>query len=442
MTSKPLASRPMRSARKRAGSSSTTRTLVTKRPSPRSAVPATVRTSLAGSARSGRPLPRETPTPTRPPWASTNAFAMARPRPARPPPAPRWKRSNISSRWSGGTPGPESETASSIASGDPRRRVASTRISRAGRAVPGGVLEQVRQRLGDEGGVDLGRREVGGDHLSQAGGVECAVHERSGFVDEVLHHDRLAFRASGTCLEPPEVEHGADEAGQAIGLLLDRLEQFTTGRVCEHYPRLSQVGYSDFDRGERRAQIVGDRADERGAPRVDLLEKIGAQCLVAQLRPLDGEGGVVGVGREQGTIVDVERPASQHEKANRAPGGCEGNLAQQSTGDDASGQRSGRARSGHEPFERLTLKGDAHRCHHLEITRLLRRKHQGDRLEVEGSEDARGHDPEHLARPACQPRAAPTARGADASRWRCGRHRPGAAEDARQPWPRGATTAT
>ncbi len=109
------------------------------------------------------------------------------------------------------------------------------------RAVPGSVLEQVRQRLGDERRVHLEGRKVLGDDPSQARGVERGLDQRGGLINEVVYHDRLAFWPAGPGFESPKLEHGAHKARQAVGLLLDRLQEVAAGCFSEHDPWLSQV---------------------------------------------------------------------------------------------------------------------------------------------------------------------------------------------------------
>ena len=204
---------------------------------------------------------------------------------------------------------------------------ASTRISRALWAVPGGVLEQVRQYLCHENGVDLERREVRRHGAAQPGRVDGAFDEGGRFVDEVVHRDELALWSKRSGFEPPQVEHRADEAGQAVGLFLDRLEQIRTRRLTQSEPWLAEIGHGHLDGGEWRAQIVGNRAHERRTPFVDLFEEVGPQRLVAQPGPLDGQCGMVGVDHEKAAIVDVEGAAVQDEEPDGTPRSGEGESA-------------------------------------------------------------------------------------------------------------------
>ncbi len=266
----------------------------------------------------------------------------------------------------------------------------------AGRAVPGGVLEQVGQGLGEQGRVHLELRQVRRHGPAQSRGVEGALDKRSGFVDEVVHHDRLAFRLERTRLEAPQLEHGADEACQAVGLLLDRLEQVTARRVGEHDRRFPEIGDGDLYRGERGAQIMRHGADECRPPLVDLLEEVGLQGLVAQPRAIDGEGSMVGVGREQAAVVDVEFPSAKDQEPDRARRGGERYLSENRAGDDAAGERCGTARGGQEAVQRLGPELTAVGGDDLELVGADRGQQDRDGFEVEGVPDARGDHGQHL----------------------------------------------
>ena len=73
---------------------------------------------------------------------------------------------------------------------------------------------------------------------------------------------------------------------------------------------------------------MAHRAHETLAEAVDLFEQFGAQGLFAQLGALEGEGGVVGEGGEDGTVVLRGRESAQREDADRTAGGREGDRAQ------------------------------------------------------------------------------------------------------------------
>jgi len=78
-------------------------------------------------------------------------------------------------------------------------------------------------------------------------------------------------------------------------------------RFREDDGRFSEIGHGDLDRGERRAQVVRNGADQCRTPLVDFLEEVCPQRLVAELGTFDRKSSVVGIGREQPPVVDVER---------------------------------------------------------------------------------------------------------------------------------------
>ena len=80
-------------------------------------------------------------------------------------------------------------------------------------------------------------------------------------------------------------------------------------------------------------------ADQCRTPLVDFLEEVCPQRLVAELGTFDRKSSVVGIGREQPPVVDVERPATQDEEPDRAARGRQRYLSQQRAGDDAAGER-------------------------------------------------------------------------------------------------------
>ena len=108
------------------------------------------------------PWPARDSTATRPPFASAKPRAIASPRPAPAAPplrVPRWNGSKISSRSSGGTPGPWSMTRTTASDG-----VAATLHAHrlAGRRVLQRVLDQVHEHAPDLARVDAHRRRVVG----------------------------------------------------------------------------------------------------------------------------------------------------------------------------------------------------------------------------------------------------------------------------------------
>ena len=96
------------------------------------------------------------------------------------------------------------------------------------------------------------------------------------------------------------VEEIRDQPREAIRLDLDQpveLAGVTSGELAR---AVGQRRRGDLDGGEWRAQVVGDRAEQSPAEPVRFFEQFGAQRLLAQLGPLEREGGVIREGVEHG----------------------------------------------------------------------------------------------------------------------------------------------
>ena len=80
--------------------------------------------------------------------------------------------------------------------------------------------------------------------------------------------DRLAADLEPAGVDPRDVEQLADQPGHPVGVGLDGLEHEPLLVVGEPVPAAQQRGREALDRGQRRAQLVGDGGDQRGV--VDL----------------------------------------------------------------------------------------------------------------------------------------------------------------------------
>jgi hypothetical protein len=65
--------------------------------------------------------------------------------------------------------------------------------------------------------------------------------------------------------EPRHVQKIGDETVEALGFVLDRADQFVLRRVVETLAIGPEAGRRTQDRGQRRAQIVRDRGEQRRA---------------------------------------------------------------------------------------------------------------------------------------------------------------------------------
>ena len=192
-----------------------------------------------------------------PPWASTIARAIARPRPLPPRsrerlPSRRWKRSKICSSWSGGMPGPLSLTE---ISSRPSRARADDRDAVAGVGVGDGVADEVAEHLGESVGVGL-ERAVDGLEL------EVALAEQRQVAPEVLEELAQLDRArldQLTCLGAGEREHVADEPVELVEAAQQRRRCLRAGCARRFRGRAARPGRAAR---ERRAELVGGVRDE------------------------------------------------------------------------------------------------------------------------------------------------------------------------------------
>ncbi|OLT30097.1 hypothetical protein BJF83_08980 [Nocardiopsis sp. CNR-923] len=136
-------------------------------------------------------------------------------------------------------------------------------------AVPHPVFHEVRQDLAEFVGVEPHLRELpaGLDAeplLRLPGGDPPGDHppHRVGEVDDLAAH----LQASG--LDPGDVEQVVDQARDAVGVGVDRLQHEQLLLVGEPFPFRQQGGGETLDAGQGRAEFVGDLRDEVGAAAV------------------------------------------------------------------------------------------------------------------------------------------------------------------------------
>jgi hypothetical protein len=120
------------------------------------------------------------------------------------------------------------------------------------RSSSGGIGEHVVHRLGH---VDDDVAGVG----PEAG---------DGTDDDLLHADRPQLDGQRRCLHPAHVQQVADDVAEAIGLLLDRRLELVTRRAGPLDVALTQARDRRLDRCQWRAQVVGDRLQQRRPHRV------------------------------------------------------------------------------------------------------------------------------------------------------------------------------
>ena len=246
-----------------------------------------------------------------PPIASTKPFATARPSPTPslwPESPSRWKGLNSRSRSARGTPGPAVDDAHvddavDDAGGHARRR--------AGRREADRVRDHVGERALEQAAIGEHARERLGDvELDRAVGDADAVQRGGKHLVEADRHGADLERAR---LEPAHVEQVADERVEAVGLLVDRLEELLPrlGRPVD--VALEQARDRGLDRGDRRAQVVRDGGEERRAELVRRRERACRLGLGLELAEVDGGGELLGEGVEHALVLAADRRAGERE---------------------------------------------------------------------------------------------------------------------------------
>ena len=175
----------------------------------------------------------------------------------------------------------------------------------------------------DQHVVDLQQGQIGCRVDVHPAPRDQAVDGGEGLVHQLVEGHEGGPDGEGPGLDAGHVEQVGDQTGQPIGLELDQLEQLGAIGVAQGGAVLAQAGDGRLDRGQRRAQIVRDRSHHGAAPAVDLLEQAGAQGLVLQLRPLDGQSRLVGKRSEQGPVLPGELHLLEDEQAHGAVAGHE-----------------------------------------------------------------------------------------------------------------------
>ena len=137
----------------------------------------------------------------------------------------------------------------------------------------------------DLGAVDLDRVEVRGKRDRDALRSSAELAER--LADERLDRPQLGFRLGRTELEAREVEEVRDQTIEAPRLGVDRGEQARAVLVAElQVGALEPVGRGS-DRGQRRAQVVADRAQDRGLDRIAAPKRFGVDRPAAESLAVD-----------------------------------------------------------------------------------------------------------------------------------------------------------
>jgi len=156
-------------------------------------------------------------------------------------------------------------------------------------AVAEGVREHVEQDPLEQRRVDRDLRDVVGDLDSDLPPFRPQLVR--GVSDRVGDADQLSGHTEGACLEPAHVEQVLHQLDQPVQGLVDRLEQLLLVVLVEDDVITAQAGHRRLGRRQRRAQVVTDGRQQRGAHLVDLGERLdGGRLLGEPLLP-QGDGG-------------------------------------------------------------------------------------------------------------------------------------------------------
>ena len=81
------------------------------------------------------------------------------------------------------------------------------------------------------------------------------------------------------------------------------VDQAAPGRLVQPRAVFLQAGQRAGDGDQRRAQVVGDRVEQRALQLLGGLRELRLARLLGQLGALDGQGGLAGKGFEQPALV-------------------------------------------------------------------------------------------------------------------------------------------
>ncbi len=180
----------------------------------------------------------------------------------------------------------------------------------------GAVLHGVLHDVGDR---PLQQSLVRGHHGQALGDVQDDRRSRFRFRDasqrqrnDLVQVDLPDQRGDGAGLQAGHVEQVADEVVEAVGALLDRLQELGPVLLRPLHVRRTQRRHRRLDPGERGAQVVADGGEQRGADAVALGQFPGPVGLGLQPPAVQDDGGL---GRERGQ--DAAVGGGQHATGDR-----------------------------------------------------------------------------------------------------------------------------
>ena len=157
------------------------------------------------------------------------------------------------------------------------------------RRVLGGVLQQVDEHLLDQQLVHRHQREVGRQvHLDGVAG-ELLLQPKQRHADHLLQRLPRLLHGERAGLDPDHVQQVGDEPGHAAGLLENVGRQLPAALGRQRAVLLQQAARGALDGGERRPEVVRQRAQQGAAQALRLGLDPGLLPLLGEHRPLKGQ---------------------------------------------------------------------------------------------------------------------------------------------------------
>ena len=170
-------------------------------------------------------------------------------------------------------------------------------------AVADRVLDQVGEGPLELVGVGIDHRQVGIDREAHRIRSRQPLSRRVQHLSEV---DRLPVRLGLPRLDPRHVEQVLDQPGEPLALVDDRLTQLLP-LLGGQRPRAEGRAAGDY-RGQRRPQVVGDGAQQRGLQLVAATQRLRLDRFRLHAVALPGQGGQL----RQGAVGLLPTPLGLH----------------------------------------------------------------------------------------------------------------------------------
>ena len=151
----------------------------------------------------------------------------------------------------------------------------------AWRGVLGGVLQQVGHHLVDHQVVQGDRRQVFGDRQLERVRGQRALEAVADLAHQLAQVVPVALGTECAALDARHVQQVADQAVEAVRFAHDGGDEAVAILVTPGDVRLDEALGRGLDCGQRGAQVVGDRVEQRGAQLVGAAQHLGPVGLIA-----------------------------------------------------------------------------------------------------------------------------------------------------------------